>query len=308
MRHTGRRAFTLIECLVVLAIFAVIATIGTYSLRARLNPCREVSTRLVCGSNLKGIGTSCKIYANDNNEAWPTPACDQTAIGGIDYTVRVGGGEGSVRSPDRTQPSIDGPGGARQLSTTRAFWMLVRSGDVTEKRFICPQSKMIESQTKNIDANYDFASGDNVSYGFQVPFGPAYTRAAEGKDNRMALIADRGPYRNADAPTPPLNLTATLPRLNRRSVDQVSRAKWRPFGSPNHQGEGQNVLFADGHSEFVRFPTAGVDGDNIYTIATDTGSPTDYTHGESPWRRSAPPRSLPNSSATLPSTDSVIFP
>jgi prepilin-type N-terminal cleavage/methylation domain-containing protein/prepilin-type processing-associated H-X9-DG protein len=306
MRHTGRRAFTLIECLVVLAIFGLIVVFFVLPrLSSRRGP---LTRRLVCESNLKGIGTACKIYANDNNEEWPTPAFDQTAIGGIAYTVRVGGGEGSVRSPNRTQPSIGGSGGARQLSTTRAFWMLVRSGDVTEKQFICPQSKMTTSQTKNIDANYDFASGANVSYGFQVPFGPAFTRATEGKENRMALIADRGPYRTANAPTPPLNLTAISPRPSSYGGNRAAQTKWRPFGSPNHQGEGQNVLFADGHSEFVRFPTAGVDGDNIYTIATDTGSPTDYTHGESPWRRSAPPRSLPNSSASLPSTDSVIFP
>jgi len=254
------------------------------------------------------IGTSCKIYANDNNDAWPTPAFDQSAIGRIDYTVRVGGGEGSVRSPNRLQPSTGGSGGARQLSTTRAFWMLVRSGDITEKQFICPLSKMTAGQTKNIDIYYDFADGEKVSYGFLVPFGPGCTRATKGKDNRMAFLADRGPYRTADVSPPPLTLKVAMARPIRHGGPLNDRERWRPFNSPNHQGDGQNVLFADGHVQFVYFPTVGVDGDNIYTVATDTGAATDYTHGESPWRRSAAPQALSNCSVARPGTDSVIFP
>jgi prepilin-type processing-associated H-X9-DG protein len=34
--------------------------------------------------------------------------------------------------------------------------------------------------------------------------------------------------------------------------------------SPNHGGRGQNVLFVDGHVQFVTLTTVGVEGDNIY--------------------------------------------
>ena len=63
------RGFTLIELLVVIAIIALLISI----LLPSLSRARELSKRLVCQSNMKGIGTSCKIYSNDSNEKWPVP-------------------------------------------------------------------------------------------------------------------------------------------------------------------------------------------------------------------------------------------
>jgi hypothetical protein len=59
------------------------------------------------------------------------------------------------------------------------------------------------------------------------------------------------------------------------------------------------MLFADGHASFQRTPIAGVDEDNIYTIAQDNWNLNSRVEGESPWLRSSPP---------FCSTDSVIFP
>ena len=38
----------------------------------------------------------------------------------------------------------------------------------------------------------------------------------------------------------------------------------RAVNSPNHQGEGQNVLYIDGHVSFHTTRAAGIDGDDIY--------------------------------------------
>lgn len=296
---TQRAGFTLAELLVVLGILGLLTL--AYFARPRLTICRELSKRLVCGSNLKGIGTSMKIYANENSEAWPAPPFDESLVGVIDYTLPAGGGGGSVRSPDRFQQSVGGPGGARQLTTTRAMWILVRAGDVTVKQFVCPESGELDDPTPNLNLAYDFAGPQHVSYGYQVPYGPYDTRPREGMDNRMILAADKGPYKAADVPVPDRKLPAVI---TSGSTYGLKLGDWARFNSPNHL-DGQNALFADGHVTFHKVPTIGIDGDNIYTVALDNEFEVSRTHGESPWLRSAPPFVAPGAWS---STDSVIFP
>lgn len=305
------RGITIIEVMGIIVFCIMIAFVAFFVLFFRFSSRCGISTRLVCASNLKGIGISMAIYNNDNLGSYPVPAFDETFIGNIDYTVKVGSGQGSVRSPNRIQPSLSGPGGARQLSVTRAYWMLVRSGDVTEQQFICPNSgdKVADYNMSGayLDIFYDFADRSNVSYGFQVPIGPQQTRAYYGRDNRMIFAADKGPYINSKFPVPPETLVLSTndqqPRISKTSE------VWRAFNSKNHSGEGQNVLFADGHAEFKRTPIVGIQNDNIYTVATDNILPKSRIIGESPWKRSAfPYQSYDPTGKALPTTDSVIFP
>jgi prepilin-type processing-associated H-X9-DG protein len=291
-------SFTLIELIVVILVVGVVLFLVWPSTSGP----RSLSPRLVCAANLKGIGTSMKLYAYDNDGHWPTPAFDDSAIGMIRYTVEIGGGKGTRWSPDRTQPSMSGPDGTTELSPTRALWMLVRSGDTTVKQFVCPSGEDEPASTDRIDSYYDFASYENVSYGYQVPFGPEQTRPRDPIDNRMILAADKGPYRDPGVALPPVSLS-----LGNLSED------WHPFNSNNHggksKGEGQNVLFVDGHVTFERTPIVGVDQDNIYTVMLDNQSESSRIIGESPWTRSAHPYApFDDAGQPLSSTDSVIFP
>jgi prepilin-type processing-associated H-X9-DG protein len=40
------------------------------------------------------------------------------------------------------------------------------------------------------------------------------------------------------------------------------------INSPNHGGNGQNVLYQDGHADWCNSPCCGINDDNIYTVAT----------------------------------------
>ncbi len=285
------RGFTLIELLVVIAIIALLISI----LLPSLSRARELSKRLVCASNLKGIGTSMKIYANDNAETWAIPGFSKNGIGNSNRPVRYlsnqAGNQGGVgdigTNLRRFQTQKDSaPGrtdGSTQMSTTRSFWMLVRSGDTTVKQFICPSSGDAPDETEEIDLYYDFETYDNVSYGFLVPFGPRDTSPREGVDNRLPMAADQGPFYYRKSNPTEFNSNVLNP-------DSPPR-EWRFANSPNHgglgSGEGQNVLFADGHVSFQKVPIIGIDRDNIYTLMTDDASEKGRWFGDIPGAYSA---------------------
>jgi prepilin-type N-terminal cleavage/methylation domain-containing protein len=315
MKQKKKRAFTLIELLVVIAIIALLISI----LLPSLSRARELSKRLVCGSQTKGVGTSCKIYANDNGEKWPVPPYDITLPNqqsSVDYFAGASGTTVPVGYRRDQRSYSRNPNASSSLSVTRAYWMLVRSGDITVKQFVCPSSQDDDDPTENIELYYDFAHYRNISYGYQVPFGPPDTKAREGMDNRMVIAADKGPWYTA------ADTSWTGGAQGGVVLVTDSPKAWRPYNSTNHggqsNGEGQNCLFGDGHASFEVKPIAGIDSDNIYTLISLTAGPwndpqaKNRIHGELPGDTPPPPYPGQNAFSTsvtgYASTDSLVYP
>jgi prepilin-type N-terminal cleavage/methylation domain-containing protein len=68
-RAAGRRAFTLVEMLVAIAIIAILAAL----LLPVLANAKEKAYRTQCASNLKQLGTSIQLYADDHGDQLPGP-------------------------------------------------------------------------------------------------------------------------------------------------------------------------------------------------------------------------------------------
>lgn len=272
--------FTLIELLVVVAIIALLISI----LLPSLSRARELAKRVTCAANARAIGNSCKIYAAEpwNNDQWPTPAFDRTVLSGttpghVKYAdpdpnvLEFPDGQGA--DPQRFMQSEDSSALGLSISPTRAFWMLIRAGETVPKTYVCPSSGDTVDDTEEIDRYYDFQSIQNISYGFQVPWGPFDTRASEDVDTRMAMVADKGPYAEDGVAVPEYDADT----FNLRTPPR----QWQRFNSPNHggtgAGDGQNIYFADGHVDFEQKPAVGVDGDNIYTLMGQMEQNTDTT-------------------------------
>ncbi len=128
---------------------------------------------------------------------------------------------------------------------------------VSERKvFMCPSDNLVTSATSaGITANDPFEK-DECSYGYDNTHG-------QSNDPGVAIAADRPTNNSSNAPTDANspNHGGTVSAINTADVP----------------GDGQNVLYIDGHVEWVASPTAGwsdANGnrDNIYT---GTGSGTD---------------------------------
>lgn len=317
---SSRFGLAVLDLLACCAVLSLIVAIGVPTLERS----RELSKRMTCSINLKGIGLAGAAYAEANNGEWMTPPFKQNPwpLEGIDYLCRGPNSWGSFNcvgfDRDRQSQSstkVAPVAGSTAVTTTRAYWMLVRSGDVSIKQFICPSSLHDEPDpTELIDLYYDFREFKNISYGYLVPFGPPETRPRHGRDSRVVFAADKGPFYRDIL----FDFLVYGPGGTALQVDHPPKY-WRHSNSANHgsnrDGEGQNMLYADGSVAFRNKPIAGADNDNIYTVMTNEwglnpyGRIYGYRPHESPVSNPFPGvRALGQCDECYSTTDSLIYP
>lgn len=261
-----KKGFTLIELLVVIAIIAMLLAI----LMPALGKVKKLAMRLVCGTNLKGMANALNVYAFDYRDEYPI-------AGGKGATTWTGTTD-QWAAYDTADWSV-----ANNVSVAASLFMLVREADVGVKSFICTGSDQ-QPFVNKIDCDvvelWDFggAPSECQSYSYQLPYPNANGNfPADGTSSPgNAVMADRSPFFNPDkidkslTPSQGDYLTAVEPIGKTIGWDdECTRdlAKWeyQVGNAEEHDREGQNVLFNDGHVDFAKRPDVGTRYDNIYT-------------------------------------------
>ena len=290
----NRKALTLLEVVVIIIIIVVLLAVFMPRLNIGLKP----ASRVICATNLKGLGTAQIVYANDYD--------DKFALQGGEGTPAWTTGTDEFFNPDKDWSTAKG------ITVGASLYLLVREADVSPKSFVCPQSEQTPFDGRNpLDSDiielWDFGMfttdrakkrddgvgnthgpKNHVSYSYQMPYGPnggAGDYAADGtKSAAFAVMADKNPWYDPKLlPPDSINAQNYVDRVRHLGPYWADSAvqKWL-IDSANaqpHSRHGQNVLFGDGHSAYEKVSDVGVKHDNIYTRRGVGGSHGDVRIG-----------------------------
>ncbi len=256
MLKNSRRGFSLVELLVVIGIIALL--IGL--LLGAMEHVRHQAYIDKCASNLRQIGLALTSYCNENQGNYPrTKYVDGAAL-------CKGTG---INSPDAFAPA-----GPLPNDLTGSVYLLARSQHIPFEVLICPYDDQTNYKVDNADpaGHSNFTDwSKNLGYSFANPYADGSVVKAgyalnNHQRNDFAVAADRNPGKTQFS-----DVTAAAIGASKKAIEDAN--------SINHEQDGQNVLYADGHVEFQTTPLCGMQRDNIYTNKSNQieGSPGDPT-------------------------------
>ena len=300
-----KKGFTLVELLVVIAIIAMLLAI----LMPALGKVRQLAYRLMCGTNLGGLGKACAVYSNDYQEQYPVigkSSCGWQETATTNFT----GGLSTWDVDPTTFNTTTGPGLVDKATITSSLYLLIKYADVSPGQFVCKSSTQKKfdlsinfspakrTTLTDLTQAFDFGpcSGTTkvwtyCSYSYQMPYGIGTNGTSRfplsaSSQAGLAVMADRNPWFKDDGlfeainSTPTTSTTGVYVLKSGTDIDATTGAltttgktNSKLANSKAHGQEGQNVLYMDSHVAFENSPIVGIEEDNIYAPwATTTGA------------------------------------
>ena len=167
------------------------------------------------------------------------------------------------------------PGQSGLNDVSASLFLILRNEQIGAAVFVCPSSNAEAwdfgggSNTAQNWINWNGTTGvqKNLSYSYENPFASttaiSYGWNLKNPDSTYAIAADINPGK-----TPP-NGSYNPVSVSTNAANSIMRQA----NSQNHDQDGQNVLFGDGHADWQTNPFCGTQHDNIYTGRATTSSP-----------------------------------
>lgn len=221
--------------------------------------------RVACASNLRQIGTGLQLYASNNHDQLPR---------GL-YNPATADKPTAFSQPNNAGGGLFAQDSAPVNDVTVPFYQMLRTGDLPAGAYCCPFAGPLRWQvtSEDLPRYNNIPNSNHIAYSLNNPYlksdDPAardswWMHKATGAQNTV-IAADMNPG------------TPDLLKL----TPQSSERQMRKGNSRNHRGAGQNVLFSDGHVEWLNTPfydevslrtnppgPISPTADNIYTYGT----------------------------------------
>ena len=251
MKTAGKKAFTLVELLMVIMIISILAMLVVPSVIRAV----ELARQAACNTNIQAISKALKGYSTAHGKMPYVPVSS--------WNVRIGTNRG-------INPFTAGAA-LKDRNHSANLWLLAREDYVASlSAFVCPATTDIPSDRQEIELNWDFSSSRYISYGLQSPYGwdgsLSMLAPADGSTD-VIYVADGSPYVETSWGDNPGQIDSNKSPLD-WADDGIDPYEKQLLGnSPNHNHEGQNVGYQDGRVEWKSVANCGKDGDNIYTAS-----------------------------------------